>query len=115
MNEWIWWASVDVAGLSTFITLLLLIATCMNCSTSPPAPQKDILKTNNTAYNKLDDKSIIENALNKFPKPKPPPVPPLRPLPTLPQKKVRDPFNQTEEEIFPSSARNRVLNQPAPS
>lgn len=58
MNEWIWWATVDVAGLSTVITLLLLVSTCMNCS-HPPSPEK---KKNETlksygGYNKLDDKT----------------------------------------------------------
>lgn len=96
MNEWIWWATVDVGALSTYITLLLLISTCMNCS-HPPTPSSkkvDNLKSSN-GYNKLDDKThsqMIEDALNRFPKAKPPQVPPLKPLASLPKKRVPD-FN----------------------
>ena len=108
MNEWIWWGTVDVAGLSTLITVLLLVSTCMNCSNAPsPAPKKpEILKSSN-GYNKLDDKThsqMIEDALNRFPKPKPPPVPPLKPLASMPKRRIERDFS--EEEIFTSN-RNR--------
>jgi hypothetical protein len=82
----------------------------MNCSNAPlPAPKKiENLKSSSNGYNKLDDKThsqMIEDALNRFPKPKPPPVPPLKQLTTLPKKKnlQRD---YSEEELF-SSNRNR--------
>ena len=47
---------------------------------------------------------MIEDALNKFPKPKPPPVPPLKPLMAMPKKRPERDFS--EEDLF-SSNRNR--------
>jgi len=47
---------------------------------------------------------MIEDALNRFPKPKPPPVPPLKPLASMPKRRVERDFS--EEDIF-SSNRNR--------
>jgi len=35
MDEWIWNATIDVAGLSTYVVLLLLISTCKGCKHPP--------------------------------------------------------------------------------
>lgn len=47
---------------------------------------------------------MIEDALNRFPKPKPPPVPPLKPLASMPKRRIER--DMSEEDMF-SSNRNR--------
>ena len=50
---------------------------------------------------------MIEEALNRFPKAKPPPVPPLKPLMAMPKKRE---LNNSEEDMF-STNRNRMRDQ----
>lgn len=71
MDEWIWNATLDVAGISTFMAILLLIATCTKSHVPVTTDAKK------SAYNKVED--VSHSAL-----PEEPPKPPLKPtIPAL--------------------------------
>ena len=75
-DEWIFWATVDVAGLSTVITILLLIVSCTNCKENPKLVTNDPFK----AYNRLEDTKNSSGLVSEMIK-KLPPLPPLpRPI-----------------------------------
>lgn len=115
-DEWIWNATFDLALLSTYVFILLLIATCRHCAdhaqTKDPS-EIDVQSGN--PYDKLDKNgsAFLEEALSKFPKPKPPPLnmKGLDKFPTTPGGRRRlntfEKDSMTEEEIIASSARNR--------
>ena len=73
-EEWIWNASLDVAGLSTYIALLLIIQACCFCKRPEPIKASEEKNSNSALadmpYNKVDDKSstaLFEKAFSKLP------------------------------------------------
>jgi hypothetical protein len=115
-EDWIWLATCDVAIMSTWVFLLLLVATCRHCVDPDDLKPKSIIEgKSGNAYNKIDDKNnsaLLEEAFSKFPKPKPPPLN-LKTLDKLPQGKRRlntfeKDLSMTEEEMVGlSSQRGR--------
>jgi hypothetical protein len=109
-DEWIWNATFDVALLTTYVFILLMIATCRHCADQPNTPggsSEVNVKSGN--YDQLDKNgsAYFEEVLSKFPKPKPPPLA----LDKFGNNRRRlntfEKDSMTEEEGIASSARNR--------
>ena len=111
MNDhWIWWASIDVASLSTIIVILMIIETCANCHRDQGV-KKDPLKQ---TYNRLNDtknaSGLVDDMMKKLP-----PILPL-PKPKLTEKTLpsRRGLNETRNggDDTPLSKRNFTLFPP---
>ena len=123
MEDWIWLVTCDAAIMSTWVFILLLIASCRHCADENDIKPKSIMEVKSgSAYNKIDDKNgsaFLEEAFSKLPKPKPPPLnlktlentfPPRR---SMRNNTLDKDFSITEEEMFaPSSTRGRNANGP---
>jgi hypothetical protein len=121
MEDWIWLATCDVALMTTWVFILLMVATCRHCADESDVKPKSIFEAKSgSAYNKISDKNssaLLDEAFSKFPKPKPPPLNLKaieRPMPGREKKRLntfdRD-LSGTEEEIFAPSSQRAKMNQ----
>ena len=76
MEDWIWLVTCDVAAMTTWVFILLMIASCRHCADEKDVKPKSIIDVSfGNSYNKIDDKNgsaFLEEAFSKLPKPKPP-------------------------------------------
>jgi hypothetical protein len=109
MEDWIWLVTCDAAAMTTWVFILLMVATCRHCADPEDVKPKSGLDVNvSSAYNKIDDKNnsaLLDEAFKNFPKPKPPPLN-LKAIdknPPSQRRRLTDlerDFSMTEEEMF---------------
>lgn len=112
-DDWIWLVTCDVAIMSTWVFILLMLATCRHCA-DPEEIKKIEANKSGSGYNKIVDKnssSLVEEALSKMPKPKPPPLN-LKAIPPLSSSNRRintfeREFSITEEEMNAPTSQRR--------